>query len=181
MKAHKMRLHSTIALCLAMVPAMGLAQTKTTSEGFVTGDNSASSPSKPWTSFKLSKTKHVKLNFKNAGVDSVLQFFMDQTGVTILRDPSFKDPLTLASATPVTLDRAFDILKAVIDLRGFSITKNDDMLVIKPKEGGGRDGGGGTGSPFGNGFDMSQLGVPSPKWSLIPTRSSGLMLAKLLV
>src|SRR5579863_994764 len=132
MKAKSMRFHSTLALCLAVFPAMSWAQSKPASDNpFLSGPSTLT---KPWTKFKLSKTKHVKLNFKNAGVDSVLQFFMDQTGVTIIHDPTFKDPLTLASATPVTLDRALDILSATIALKGFRIESQDGMLVIKARQ-----------------------------------------------
>ncbi|HLK16514.1 MAG TPA: secretin N-terminal domain-containing protein, partial [Fimbriimonadaceae bacterium] len=147
MKANTMRL-STLALCMAMLPATGWTQ-------FISGPSGSSSLSKPWSSFKLNKTKKVKLMFKNAGVDSVLGFFMDQTGINIIHDPTFKDPITLMSATPVTLDRAFDILKATIGLRNFDIVNQNDMLLIRPKDQGrGADlggllGGQGGGSPFG--------------------------------
>ncbi len=154
MKANNMRFHSTLALCLAMAPMAVFAQTKTTTDGFITGSDSASGSGKPWSSFKLNKTKHIKLNFKNAGVDSVLQFFMDQTGITIIHDPTFKDPITLASATSITLDRAFDILQATLGLRGFTMAKNDDMLVIRPKDGGfgGRQDQGNPTNPLGDLF-----------------------------
>lgn len=132
MKAHSIRLKSTLALCLALVPAFGMAQFITGPSG--AGGSGSTALHKPWSSFHLSKTKKVKLVFKNAGVDSVLQFFMEQTGITIIHDPTFKDPLTLESATSVTLDRALDILNATIGLKGFQILQQDDLLVIKAKE-----------------------------------------------
>lgn len=123
MKLNRVRWISTMALCLVCASS-AMAQ-------FTDGSEAVS---KAWSKFALSKTKKVKVNFKNASPDMVLQFFMDQSGITIAHDPSFRDPLTVVSATPVTLDRAFEILNTVIGLRGYRMEQQGDLLVIRPKD-----------------------------------------------
>lgn len=86
-------------------------------------------PKKPWQEFKL-PNKKLSLDFTDANVDKVLSIYMKASGITILKDPSFKSPLTLESAKAVSLDEAFNILNTALTLYGFEIQKRDTMLVV---------------------------------------------------
>lgn len=103
------------------------------------------SSSKPWTLFKLNPKKTVKLSLANANVDGVIALYEQISGVTIVKDPSLTGKLPITSATPVSLNTAFEILQKTLDLKGYSMDKEGDLLVIKS-----RGGGGGRG-PFGSG------------------------------
>lgn len=103
--------------------------------------------STPWTEFKLDSKKTVQLNFRNANVDLVLDFFMKATGISIVKDPTLKEPMTVSSPKSVSLNQAFEILNAALGVRNYEMSKEGSILVIKKKQ---ERGGGG-------GFDPSML------------------------
>jgi general secretion pathway protein D len=118
---------------LAVAPLCALAQ-------FDTGDNLP--PPKPaWQQFKLPK-KSVKLDFRNANADMVLSFFSKASGITIVKDPTLTQPLTIQSANAVTLNDAFNILNTTLTLRNFELAKQGNLLVVQAKQ---QRGGGGMG------------------------------------
>jgi general secretion pathway protein D len=84
---------------------------------------------KPWQYFKL-PAKKILLDFTDANVDKTLSMFIRASGVTIVKDPSFKGPITLNSAKEVTLDEAFSILNTTLSFSGFEIQKRDNLLVV---------------------------------------------------
>jgi len=109
-----------------------------------------------WKQFKLPATK-IKLDFRNANADMVLSMFTKVSGITIIKDPTFKDTLTLTTAKAVSLNDAFEILNAALSVRNFSMSKNGNVLVIQNNNNG--RGGGGSNS----GFDPSIfMGPNSP-------------------
>ncbi len=86
-------------------------------------------PKKPWEEFKL-PNKKLSLDFTDSNADKVLSIFMKASGITILKDPSFKSSITLESAKAVGLDEAFNILNTALGLYGYEIQKHDTMLVV---------------------------------------------------
>lgn len=109
--------------------------------------------SKPWSTFKLPK-KNIKLDFKNANVDMVLQYFSKASGVTIVKDPTLTSPITLSTAQAIPLTEAFDVLSAALSVRKYEIQKDGKILVVRAKaqQQGGRNGG-----MNGQSFDPSML------------------------
>jgi general secretion pathway protein D len=122
------KLASLLALAMAVAaPTLGTAQ-------FSTGGGGGNTQSKPaWEQFKL-PNKTVKLNFRNANVDLVLDLFMNVSGITIVKDPSLKEPMTLSSAKAVPIKEAFEILNAALGVRNYQIEKQGNVLVIKKRE-----------------------------------------------
>ena len=139
-----------LALCASVmaVPAFGQ---------FDTGGSS-----KPWSSFKLPK-KSIKLDFKNANIDMVLSYFSKVSGITIVKDPSLKDPITLSTASAIPLEDAFSVLSSALSLRKYEIQKDDKILVVRAKPQQGR-GGFGSGSAT---FDPSTLGDMGSQQQLV--------------
>jgi len=141
----------TALLALGIVPSVAHAQL----------DMFDDTPIKmPWEYFKLNPKTKVKLDFRNASVDAVLQYLGNASGVGIIKDPTLTGGITLQSPKPQTLNDAFSMLSTALSLRNFSLTKSGNFLVIKaqPKgnaAGGGRDRGsspfGGGTNPFGGG------------------------------
>lgn len=119
-----------MALCATLLAASSLAQ-------FDTGGSS-----KAWSSFKLPK-KNVKLDFKNSNIDMVISFFSKTSGITIVKDPSLRDPITLSTAAAIPISEAFDVLSAALSVRKYEIQKDGKILVIRAKpQQQGRGGGG---------------------------------------
>lgn len=90
-------------------------------------------PTKPkpvWEEFHLDPKATLFLDFTESSADAVLSIFSRTSGITILRDPSFKVPLTVTSAKAVSLDKAFGILNTVLGFHGYELQKRDDLLVV---------------------------------------------------
>jgi general secretion pathway protein D len=123
-------------------------------------DDGSGSSVKPWESFKLPK-KTIKLDLSNASADAVISLFEQVSGVTIVKDPALNGKLPITSARAVDLNTAFNILNTKLDLMGYTMSKQNNLLVIrqKPQQRGGRGGGfdismltnSGGGGPFGGG------------------------------
>ncbi len=119
-----------VLAAMASLPLAGYAQ-------FDTGAGRApsqSNQSNPWADFKLDSKKTVQLNFRNANVDLVLDFFMKATGITIVKDPTLKEPLTVSSPKAVSLSQAFEILNAALGLRSYDFEKQGSLLIIKKRQ-----------------------------------------------
>jgi general secretion pathway protein D len=104
----------------------------------------ASGPSEPWKEFKLNGSK-LKLDFRNANVDSVISLYSRASGISIVKDPSLTGPITVTSATAIPLDQAFQILSTTLSLKGYEMRKEGSLLVIRRRqENRGREGGQGN-------------------------------------
>ncbi len=148
----KTLLVSTLAIAMTLVaPAMANAQF-TTGAPATGGGGQNSKPA--WEQFNL-PDKSVSLNFRNANVDLVLDLFMKVSGITIVKDPSLKEPMTVSSPKPVKIKEAFEILNAALGLRNFQMEKQGSLIVIKPRRQENNNS-----NPFPPGFDMSTLMTP---------------------
>lgn len=101
--------------------------------------------SRPWESFDL-PNKKIKLDFRNANVDMVISLLSKTSGITIVKDPALTGPITVTSATEVSLSDAFQIFSTTIGLKNFEMAREGNLLVIRQR----RQGGGGR-------FDMSSI------------------------
>jgi general secretion pathway protein D len=96
---------------------------------------------RPWDDFKLNPKTKIKLDFKDANVDMVISLLSRTSGVTIVKDPSLTGPITVTSATAVSLSDAFQILSTVLKLKNFEMAKEGNLLVIRASRRGGAGGG----------------------------------------
>ncbi len=133
----------TLLLCLAVaMPLIAPAQF----------DFGGGETGPPWKSFKLNPKTRIQLDFKNANPDMIISLISKASGVTIVKDPSFKAPFTIASPKPVSLDVAFQIFQTDLDLAGYDLQKSNSILVIRKKPEGGARG------AMPAGFDPSNFG-----------------------
>ena len=133
-----MKTKLAIFIALLLMPLASFAQ-------FTTGEDIP--PPKPaWQQFKLPH-KTVSLDFRNASPDMVLSFFSKASGITIVKDPAINQGLTLQSAKPVSLDEAFTILNTALDLRGYELRKQGNIMIAGTKQDRGNRGG----------MDMAQM------------------------
>ncbi|HWD39362.1 MAG TPA: secretin N-terminal domain-containing protein, partial [Fimbriimonas sp.] len=91
-------------------------------------------PKPPWELFKLNPKTTVFLDYTDASPDMVLSFFSRTSGITILKDPSFKTTLSFTSAKKVGLDDAFDILNATLELNGYTLEKHGKLMEVVKKQ-----------------------------------------------
>lgn len=98
---------------------------------FLTGGDAQASPA--WSSFKLDAKKRIRLNFRNASIDPVIELLSRESGVTIVKDPKLTQKLTVSSPKEVSLNEAFEILNAAIGLMNFELRKEGSLLVIREK------------------------------------------------
>jgi len=117
------------------------------------GGGRSSGSSKPWADFKLPK-KTLKLDFRNASVDMVLQLFTKTSGITIVKDPNLNQPITLTTAKAVPLEDAFEVLNAALTVRNYEMRKDGNLLVIRARQQSGR---GGASGATGMSFDPSMF------------------------
>ncbi len=116
----------------------------------------------PWDDLSLNTKTRLKLSFRNANVDNVIALIEQAAGITIVKDPTLVGPITVTTSKPVGLAEAFYVFDSVLRLRGFEISRQRKILVIKalpktPVRGAGGPangpgpGGGGNGFPGGGG------------------------------
>lgn len=126
--------------------------------------------SSSWQSMVKSKAK-VKLDFRNANVDLVLGMLQKTSGITIIKDPSLTGPITITSAGQVEIKTALTILEKTLNLKGYDMTGESGMLIIKKRD---QRGGGGWGGNSGGmqmpSFDMSQFQQPQTKLKIYPIK-----------
>src|SRR5579862_4532202 len=58
----------------------------------------------PWQEFKLNPKTTIFLDFTDSNPDMIISIFSRTSGITILKDPTFKTTLTVTSAKAVHLD-----------------------------------------------------------------------------
>jgi general secretion pathway protein D len=138
-----MRIKASLVAVLAIFSALSSAQ-------FDFGGG-ATGPSEPWKQFKLNGSK-IKLDFRNANVDSVIALYSKASGINIVKDPALTGPITVTSASAIPLDEAFQILSTVLSLKGYSMAKEGNLLVIRGR------------NTRGGGGQNNQGGQPQPDW-----------------
>ena len=109
-----------------------------------------------WKDTKFNAKTKIKLDFRNANVDLVISMFEKTSGITIVKDPALVGPITLTSATAVSLKTGFQILEKTLNLKGYDLKKDGDLFIIQKQQDRGRGGGGGFGQ-IPAGVDMSAL------------------------
>lgn len=123
-----------------------------------------------WSEFKLNPKTRVKLAFKNSNVDMVLALYTKLSGITIVKDPNLNGPITITSASAVSLDEAFKILDTTLSLKNYRLEKDGNLLVIRPKAQANRGGNNGSGFQMPAGFDMSQFSQPQSELRVYPIK-----------
>jgi general secretion pathway protein D len=87
-------------------------------------------PKPPWEEFKLNGKTTMFLDFTEANPDMVISIFARTSGITILKDPTFKTPLTVTSAKAVKLDEAFEIFNTVLNLNQYELQKKGRLMIV---------------------------------------------------
>lgn len=118
------------AFALVLLPLIVCGQQNARSQEPASAAQHPSNSSAPWDGLKLDPKVRIKLSFRNANIDNVIQMLQDASQVTIAKDPSLKGGITVTTARPVKLGEAFHVLNSVLKLEGYEITRDDEILVI---------------------------------------------------
>ncbi|MES1227632.1 MAG: hypothetical protein ABUL72_03120, partial [Armatimonadota bacterium] len=120
-----MRTQSIAAILALAIPLAAVAQ-------FDNGGGAARAGN-VWDSMLKNKSKTMTLSFRNANIDMVLEAFSRASGITIIKDPSVKDALTLTTPKPIRISEAFSILNLALKQRNFELRKEGNVLVAGPR------------------------------------------------
>ena len=90
----------------------------------------AAPPPTAWAKFALNPRVRVNLDFRNASIDAVLHMLSQASGVAIIKDPALTGGITLQSPKPQSLDDAFAILNAVLNLKNYELTSEGNFLLV---------------------------------------------------
>jgi len=79
-------------------------------------------------------SKSLRLNFRNAPLEMVLNYLSDAAGYIIVLDTEVRGKVDVWSNQPVTADEAFSILDTVLSKNGYSAIRNGRTLRIISKD-----------------------------------------------
>ena len=86
------------------------------------------------TSFALSqdfsKTKTMSVNFKNTNIDTVINYYIKETNITIIKDPKIKTNVSIFSNSKFTHSEAFDLLFKTLKLSKIDATISDGLAIL---------------------------------------------------
>jgi general secretion pathway protein D len=85
-------------------------------------------------SVQLSFASKISLNYRDADIDQVLQFFSLTSGKTIIKDPEVKGNVTIISQEKVSLEEGFTILRTILSLRGYTLLEDEKLIKVVPLE-----------------------------------------------
>lgn len=76
--------------------------------------------------------KSLRMDFKEAAVNTVLDYLSDAAGLTILNGETISDKITIISKQPMTADEALALLNSVLKEKGYAGIRNGKILKIVP-------------------------------------------------
>jgi len=94
------------------------------------GEQPAPGPAQPLPEDEIK----VSMDFRGVGVDAVLEMFSKVANVTILKDPTVEGSITILSPEEVTLEEAFQLLRSVLEVRGYALIRERRVVKIVPME-----------------------------------------------
>ena len=115
------------------------------SSGGRSSGDTALSPSKPFTANRAAITSdftppdtgtnadELRMNFRNAPLEMVLNYLSDAAGFIIVEDTPVHGNVSVISNHPMTRDEAVDLLNEVLNQNGYAAIRNDRTLTILDK------------------------------------------------
>ncbi|HNQ72038.1 MAG TPA: secretin N-terminal domain-containing protein [Verrucomicrobiota bacterium] len=76
----------------------------------------------------------LRLNFRNASLDQVLNYLSEAAGFVIVLDTKITGKVDVWSNQPVSRDEAVELLNSVLNRNGYAAIRNDRILTIVNKE-----------------------------------------------
>jgi general secretion pathway protein D len=101
------------------------------------GSSTPSTPEGPIAVFipeKPDGDKLISMNFDQADIDHVLKFLAEQSGKTIVREPSVQAKITIVSTAKITVADAFKIVGALLSVKGYTLIEDDHIVRVIPSK-----------------------------------------------
>jgi general secretion pathway protein D len=95
------------------------------------------------------REERLEINFREADVMAVLQFYSDMLGKTFIPADDLKGKVTVISAEPVTRTEAKRMLFSILDVKGYSVVEMDNVFKVVKKKDAVQDALAVSGAPFG--------------------------------
>lgn len=76
----------------------------------------------------------ISMNFREAELDYVLDFFSKATGYTIIKDADIKVRITIISQKDVPVDEALSVLNSIMAIKGYAMIINGKVIKVVPLE-----------------------------------------------
>ena len=83
---------------------------------------------------KGTNSDSLRLNFRNAPLEMVLNYLSDAAGFIIVLDTQVHGNVSVISAKPMTKDEAVDLLNSVLDRNGYAAIRDGRTLTIVDKD-----------------------------------------------
>jgi general secretion pathway protein D len=90
----------------------------------------------PWDRLQLPSNVTLALDFRDASISGILGVLSRASGVSIVVDPALTGGFTVQTPHAVSLDDAFELVNAVLQMKGFELARRGDFLVAQPLGGG---------------------------------------------
>jgi len=74
----------------------------------------------------------VRINMNNADIRTVIKWVAEQTQKNIIVDPRVKGKLSVLSSSAMTMDEAYQVFLAALDVYGFAVVESGNNLKILP-------------------------------------------------
>lgn len=74
--------------------------------------------------------KTMSVNFKNVNIDTVINYYIKETNVTIIKDPKIKTNISIFSNKKFTQSEAFDLLFKTLKLSNINATISDGLVIL---------------------------------------------------
>ncbi|MEY4917359.1 MAG: putative ral secretion pathway protein [Verrucomicrobiota bacterium] len=82
---------------------------------------------------KGTNANELRMNFKNAPLEMVLNYLSDAAGFIIVLDTQVRGSVSVISSQPVTKDEAVDLLNSVLNKNGYAAIRDGRTLTIVDK------------------------------------------------
>lgn len=76
----------------------------------------------------------ISMNFREADLDNVLDFFSRATGYTIVKDADIDARVTIISQKDIPVNQAFSVLNSILAIKGYATVINGKIVKIVPLE-----------------------------------------------
>ncbi len=97
-------------------------------------DNGNAAPAQPGLSVTENGTNCLRLNFRGASLDSVLNYLSEAAGFIIVLETQPRGKVDVWSSQPLTKDEAVDLLNTVLNKNGYAAIRRGRTLTIINKD-----------------------------------------------
>lgn len=78
------------------------------------------------------KQKYFTLNFKDVDISEFLNIMSQLINKNIIIDEKVRGKITISSAKKIPVAQAYDVLKAILEVKGFSLVETENLIKVLP-------------------------------------------------